>query len=67
MSILWTEEQIVERLKHIHDRIAWIADQEARSAWVKGWAADGHLDPERQRLIEEADTILEKLTRPFDK
>lgn len=56
-----TPEQIMKRLRDIHDRIQWMADQEASSAWVKGWAADGHLWAEKERLIGETERLLDQL------
>ena len=59
-----TEEeraQLEVRLNHIHTRVQWIADEEARSAWVKGFAARGDLMPEKIKLLDETDKILDKL------
>ena len=59
-----TEEeraQLEVRLSHIHRRVQWIADEEARSAWVQGFAARGGLMPEKIKLLDETDSILDKL------
>ena len=56
------EQQLNERLTAIHKRLQWIADEEARSAWVNGLAARGVFELERDRLIEETEQILDKLT-----
>jgi hypothetical protein len=55
------EAQIQARLTQIHNRIQWLADEEARAAWVKGAAADGRFWPEKLRLLDEADALLDKL------
>ena len=59
------EEVLNLRLGQIYKRIQAIADEEARSALVNGWAAQGNLMPEKLRLIEEADRILDDLMKPF--
>ncbi len=56
-----TERELNERLTAIHHRLQWIADQEARSAWVKGIFASGGLDDERTRLIEETEKLVGQL------
>lgn len=55
------EAKIQARLTQIHDRIQWLADEEARAAWVKGAAADGRFWPEKLRLLDEAEALLDKL------
>jgi hypothetical protein len=55
------ETELFDRLAAIHQRIQWMADAEARSTWVKGWASDGHLWTEKERLIAEAERILDEL------
>ena len=52
---LWT------RLSQIHARIQWMADAEARAAMVGGAAADGRFIPEKLKLCDETDRILDKL------
>lgn len=56
-----TEEQLNARLLQIQKRLEWISDEEARSAWVKGVAAKGHFEAERDRLLDETDSILDRL------
>ncbi|MFC3179549.1 hypothetical protein [Cypionkella sinensis] len=55
------EAQIQARLTQIHNRIQWLADAEARAAWVNGAAADGRFWPEKLKLLDEADALLDKL------
>lgn len=54
------------RLAAIHQRIAWMADQEERAAWVNGPAADGRYWPAKEKLLDEADRILDELMKPVD-
>ena len=58
------EKLLWARLKRIGERMSWIANEEARSAWVDGLAARGMFQPERDRLIEEVEKILDKLQFP---
>jgi hypothetical protein len=51
----------MDRLAQIHDRVNWMADQEARSAWVGGPAAQGIFLDAKERLIDEAERILDQL------
>jgi hypothetical protein len=55
------EQALLDALGRLHDRINHIADLEARSAMVKGWIAEGHLVPLKQKLIGEVDEILDQL------
>jgi hypothetical protein len=55
------KNKLEARLLAIHQRMAWIANEEARSAWLKGAAAQGHFLDEKERLIDETDRILDKL------
>jgi hypothetical protein len=55
------ETQINNRLTQIHRRLAQIADIEAGAAAHGGYGANGEFDPERQRLIDETDALLNKL------
>lgn len=59
----FTERQrrLMDRLAQIHDRVNWMADQEARSAWVGGPAAQGIFLDAKERLIDEAERILDQL------
>lgn len=54
-KILW------ERLAAIHNRVKWMADEEERSAWVNGAAAQGTLMPEKMKLLDETESILAKI------
>jgi len=54
-KILW------ERLAAIHKRVQWMADEEARSAWVNGQASRGALMPAKMELINEAEKILDRI------
>lgn len=57
-----TSDQALARLMAIHTRIQWIANEEARSVWLaSGLAKNGYFMPERTRLIEEAEKILDRL------
>ena len=55
------ETRLWEKLRRNRDRLQKIADLEAQGAWSRSGASDGSLDPERQRLIDEAEEILKKL------
>lgn len=55
-------DRLEARLLAIHKRVQWIANEEARSVWINGWAAQGGLDPERTRLLDEAESILDQLS-----
>ncbi|PKP92514.1 MAG: hypothetical protein CVT77_08630 [Alphaproteobacteria bacterium HGW-Alphaproteobacteria-16] len=55
------ETQINNRLDQIHRRLSQIADIEAEAAPFKGIGSNGEFDPERQRLIEETDRLLDEL------
>ena len=65
------EAKINNRLGQIHRRLADIATIEAMAALVAGYGSNGEFDPERQRLIEETDRLLDELaaiggTLPFE-
>jgi hypothetical protein len=53
-------ERINQRLETLSQRLQEIADLEARDAPIGGIAARGVLDPERQRIIEETDALLDR-------
>ena len=55
------EKALWDRLGQIHGRVQWMADEEARSAWVGGEAARGVLMPEKMKLIEEAEQVLDRI------
>jgi hypothetical protein len=55
------EQQLWARLTAIHSRIKWMADREMQAASVNGEVADGHFWPEKLRLCDETDRILDQL------
>jgi hypothetical protein len=55
------EELLEARLLSVHRRMQWIADDEARTAWLKGAVSDHHFMSEKERLIEETERILDEL------
>ena len=55
------EARLMARLASIHERIQWMADEESRSAWVKGEAAQSAFLDEKEKLIDEAEQIIERL------
>jgi hypothetical protein len=52
-------QQIFDRLAAIHHQVQRIADEEAKAALVGGVAAQGVLDPQRQRLLDESEKLLD--------
>ena len=55
------EQELIDRLSLIHQRINQIADMEARTALVGGWAAQGNLIPKKERLLQKTEEILDEL------
>jgi hypothetical protein len=55
------ERQLKHRLQSIHQRVQWMANEEARFVWVKGLAARGSHLIEKERLLDETDRILDEL------
>lgn len=55
------EAQINQRLHHIHQRLEQIAAIEAKASLVRGRGSNGEFDPERQRLIDETERLLDEL------
>ncbi len=51
----------VQHLSAIHERVQWMADEEARTAWVGGRAADGVFLAKKERLCDATDRILDEL------
>lgn len=56
-------ELITLRLSHIDQRLDWIATTEGRGVLFGTYGSNGEFDPERQRLIEESGTLLDRLDR----
>lgn len=57
-----SQKTLEQRLMHIHDRIKWIANAEERATWLKGYGARGEFEPERDRLLAEAERVLDELS-----
>ncbi len=57
------EKNLLRRLDAIHKRVQWIADAEARAAWIRGIGARGEYLAEMERLVDETDRILAELER----
>jgi hypothetical protein len=55
------EKGLEARLLEIHKRLQWIADTEARAAWVAGYGARGEFEDERDLLLQQAEDIVTKL------
>lgn len=55
------EKQLWDRIAAIHRRVQWMADEEARSAWVSGPAAQGSLLLTKDKLISEAEALLDRI------
>lgn len=55
------QKRLNQKLTQNNIRLQKIAELEARGAQFNSGAADGRLDPERQRLIEENNIILDEL------
>jgi len=56
------EHRIQQRLAGIHRRLGTIAEIEASAAPHGGFGAHGELDPERTRLTDETDQLLDRLS-----
>ncbi len=57
------EAKLARRLEAIHKRVQWMANEEARAAWVGGIAARGEFLAEKERLLDETDRILDELLK----
>lgn len=53
-------DRIRERLGALHERLQQISDLEADSAVFGGIAAQGHFEPERDRIIAATDALLDR-------
>jgi hypothetical protein len=59
------EEELNFRLKSLHERFDWIADENARREWARGFAATPALYDEKVHLLERAeDVLLELMKQP---
>jgi len=54
-------EKVMAQIGALSVRINKLADEEARSALVNGWAAQGGLMQQKQALIRQVDELLDKL------
>jgi hypothetical protein len=61
MSMTTDQERLMQRLGSLHDRIHQLTDLEARAALVEGWARRDGLMPEKERLINEGERVLDQL------
>jgi hypothetical protein len=61
MTTTTEHDRLVRRLGALHDRVRQIAEPGARAALVEGWVWRGDLIPEKERLIEEGERILDRL------
>ena len=55
------EEWLEERSIAISKQIQWIAHEEARSVFVQRFAARGGLTAQKEKLIDDAEKILNRL------
>ncbi|MGY5780309.1 hypothetical protein [Rhizobium sp. LEGMi135b] len=56
-----TEDDLNRRLDALHSRLKWIADTEARAAWIQGYGAKGEFDQERTKILADAENVLDQL------
>lgn len=54
-------EVLLSRIGALSIRINELAELEAKAAWVGGSAADGRLQPQKDKMIKEIDEILDRL------
>ena len=57
------EKNLLHRLDVIHSRVQWMADTEARAAWIGGFGASGELLAAKERLLDETERILAELEK----
>jgi hypothetical protein len=55
------EDQLLLQLRHIAERVQWMANAEARAAWVQGLGTNGEFWAEKKRLLDETDKILDRI------
>ncbi|WP_428929718.1 hypothetical protein [Marinibacterium sp. SX1] len=56
------DEKFHAEIERLHKRLEWISEEEARSALVGGIAAQGSFQPERDRIIQRTDELLDEWT-----
>jgi hypothetical protein len=54
------QEELVARLGRLGRRFNEIADMEAQAALVQGWAAQGHMFPEKERILRQMEEALDQ-------
>jgi hypothetical protein len=57
------ENELESRLLAVHKRLQWLADQEARAAWLNGYGANGEHEAERERLISSAESLVDEMDK----
>jgi hypothetical protein len=55
------EEGVAHRLAGLHDRVKRIATAEDRASLVAGWRVEGHALPDKERLIDDVEALLDRL------
>jgi hypothetical protein len=55
------EEEIERRLLQIHKRVQWMANTEARAAWLRTYGARGEFWNEKKKLLDETDRLFDEL------
>jgi hypothetical protein len=55
------EDHLLLRLRHIAERVQWMANAEARAAWVQGLGPNGEFWEEKKKLLDEADKVLDRI------
>ncbi len=66
-SIKQKIDRLEGKLKVIHKRIQWIADEEAKSAVVNGVVARGHFSKEKDDLITRSEKALDEIIHLLNK
>lgn len=56
-----TYEDVLARIGVLSNRINELAELEANAAKVGGAAADGRLQPQKDKMIDEIDRLLDRL------
>lgn len=55
-----TDDERLAKLTSIHRRMQSFSEMEAADVWVRGLAASGIYEAERDRLIEETERLLDE-------